>query len=171
MNENAPGLFATVNGLEIHYQIHSRGEPLILLHGGVAASEMFLPVLPGLAAHRQVIAVDLQAHGLTADLDRPLRFELMADIAALMDHLGIQQAEFLGYSLGGGVALRIAIQHPGLVRRLVLVSTPSKRRGWYPEVLAGMAQMGPRAAEGMKGSPLFELYPTSRLARALHEAR
>jgi pimeloyl-ACP methyl ester carboxylesterase len=96
---------------------------------------MFGPILPVLAERRQVIAVHLQAHGRTADIDRPLRFELMAeDIAALVKQLGIERADVLGYSLGGGVALRTAIQHPEVVRRLVLISTAFKQDGWYPEV-------------------------------------
>jgi pimeloyl-ACP methyl ester carboxylesterase len=155
--------YADVNGLSLYYELHGSGEPLVLLHGGVGAVEMFGPVLPALAEHRQVVGVDLQTHGRTADIDRPLRFELMADdVAELIRHLGFQRADVMGYSLGGGVALRTAIQHPDLVRRLVLVSTPCKRDGWYPEVLAGMAQMGPQAAEPMKQTPMYELY--SRIA-------
>jgi pimeloyl-ACP methyl ester carboxylesterase len=155
--------YADIGGLSLYYQVRGTGEPLVLLHGGVAAGEMFGPVLPALAEHRQVIAVDLQGHGRTADVDRPLRFELMAgDVAALVRHLGLDAADVMGYSLGGGVALRTAIQHPELVRRLVLVSTPCKRDGWHPEVRAGMAQMGPQAAEPMKQTPMYELY--ARLA-------
>jgi pimeloyl-ACP methyl ester carboxylesterase len=120
---------------------------------------MFGEVLPLLAEGRQVIAVDLQAHGRTADIDRPLSFELMADdIATLIKHLGFETADLMGYSLGGGVALQTAIRHPEAVRKLVLVSTPFKRDGWYPEVLAGMGQMGPAAAEPMKQTPMYQLY-------------
>jgi pimeloyl-ACP methyl ester carboxylesterase len=120
---------------------------------------MFGGVLPLLAEGRQVIAVDLQAHGRTADIDRPLSYESMADdIGALIEHLGIKKADVMGYSLGGGVALQTAIRHPEVVRKLVVVSTPFKRDGWYPEVLAGMGQMGPEAAEPMKGTPMYGLY-------------
>jgi pimeloyl-ACP methyl ester carboxylesterase len=106
-----------------------------------------------------VIAVDLQAHGRTADIDRPLRFESMADdIAGLIKYLGLNSADVMGYSLGGGVALRTAIQHPEVVRKLVLVSTPFKQSGWYPELLAGQAAMGPAAAEPMKQTPLYSAY-------------
>src|SRR5215211_7052563 len=158
MNENS-GKHAAVNGLDLYYEIHGEGEPLILLHGGVGAIEMLGEVLPLLAEGRRVIAVDLQAHGRTVDIDRPTTFEAMADdVAALIEHLGLGEADVMGYSLGGGVALRTAIQHPKVVRKLVLVSTPFKREGWYPEVLAGM-QMGPEAAESMTQSPLYELYP------------
>lgn len=153
------GDYTEVNGLKMYYEIHGTGESLILLHGGVGAIEMFGSVLPLLAEGRQVIAVDLQAHGRTADIDRPLSYESMADdIAALIKHLGLENADVMGYSLGSGVALRTAIQHPEVVKKLVIVSTPFKRDGWYPEVLAGMGQMGPEAAEPMKQTPMYELY-------------
>jgi len=160
MNPNGMGQYASVNALELYYELHGAGEPLLLLHGGVGASEMFGPVLPVLAERRQVIAVHLQGHGRAADIDRPLRYELMAeDIAALMKHLRIQRADLVGYSLGGGVGLRIAIQHPEVVGRLGVISMPFKRDGWYPEVLIAMEQMGPEGAEGMEHSLLFQLYP------------
>jgi pimeloyl-ACP methyl ester carboxylesterase len=120
---------------------------------------MFSDILPVLSKNRRVIAADLQAHGRTADIDRPLRLEFMADdIAALIKHLGIGRADVMGYSLGGGVAVRTAIQHPGVVKKLVSVSAAFKRDGWYPEILAGMAQMGPAAAEPMKQTPMYQLY-------------
>lgn len=159
-SKDAKGSYVSVNGLNLYYEIHGAGEPLILLHGGVGASEMFGSVLPAFAENRQIIAVHLQAHGRTADIDRPLRFESMADdVTALMKHLDIEQADLMGYSLGGGVALRIAIQHPSVIRKLVLVSAPFKRNGFYPEVLENMAQMGPEAAKYMSQSPLAQLYP------------
>src|SRR5207302_6614350 len=97
-----------------------------------------------------------------SDIDRPLRLETMADdVAALMKHLGIAKADVMGYSLGGGVALRTAIQHPAVVRKLVLVSTAFKRDGWYPEILAGMAQMGPAAAEPIKQTLMYRSYANS----------
>ncbi|HYY44679.1 MAG TPA: alpha/beta hydrolase [Actinomycetota bacterium] len=153
------GSYASVNGLEMYYEIQGTGRPLILLHGGVGAIEMFGEVLGLLAEGRQVVAVDLQAHGRTADTDRPLSFESMADdIAALIGHLGFEKADVMGYSLGGGVALQTTIRHPEVVRKLVVVSTPFKRDGWYPEILAGMGQMGPEAAEPMKQTPMYQLY-------------
>jgi pimeloyl-ACP methyl ester carboxylesterase len=153
--------YAPVNALKLYYEIHGAGEPLILLHGGVVGITMFGPNLPALAEKRKVVAVELQGHGHTADIDRPLSYEAMADdIAGLMKYLGISQADVMGYSLGGGVALQMAIRHPELVRKLVVVSAPFKRDGFYPEILAAMAQMGPSAAEGMKQSPLAKLYPT-----------
>jgi len=151
--------YAPANGLNLYYEIHGDGQPLILLHGGLQAAEMLGAILPSLSSTRQVIAVDLQAHGRTADIDRPLRYETMAgDIAALMKHLGIAQADLMGYSLGGGVALRTAIQYPEAVRKLVLVSTVFRRDAWYPEVLAAMAQIAAQSAEMMKPSPLYKTY-------------
>ncbi|MET7935049.1 alpha/beta hydrolase [Streptomyces sp. NPDC005322] len=157
--------YADVNGVSLYFEEHGSGpgDPLVLLHGGFGAGEMFAPLLPGLAEGRRVILVDLQAHGRTADIDRPLRLESMADdIAALLKHLGLARADVLGYSMGAGVALRTAIQHPDLVRRLVVVSMPARRDGWFPEVTAQMDQMGPAAAEPMKQSPMYEVY--ARLA-------
>jgi pimeloyl-ACP methyl ester carboxylesterase len=159
VNNEPKTAYAAVNGLQMYYEIHGTGYPLILLHGGLGGAGMFAALLPGLAATRQVIAVDLQAHGHTADIDRPLRFEWMADdIAALLEHLRLASADLMGYSLGGGVALRTAIRHRDVVRKLVIVSTPFKREGWYPEVRAGMEQVGPMAAEPMKQSPIYHLY-------------
>jgi pimeloyl-ACP methyl ester carboxylesterase len=155
--------YADVNGLSLYYEEHGSGDvPLILLHGGFGAAELYGPIIPALAAQRRVIAVDLQGHGRTADIDRPLRPEDMADdIAALIAHLGAEEADVMGYSLGGLVGLRTAIQHPDRVRRLVLVSIPFRRDGSYPEVVATMDQMGPEVADALRPSPLGELYARS----------
>jgi pimeloyl-ACP methyl ester carboxylesterase len=117
------------------------------------------PLTDQLAATRRVIVPDLQGHGHTADVDRPLRPELMADdVAALVEHLGLTRVDVMGYSLGGAVALRTAIQHPALVRRLVLVSIPFARAGQHPEVLEAMDAMTPAIAEPMKQAPIYALY-------------
>jgi len=151
--------YAPVNGLDLYYEIHGSGAPLILLHGGFGATGMFAGLLPTLTASRQVIAVDLQGHGRTADSDRPLRIESMADdIAALIAHLGLGTASVMGYSLGGAVALQTAIRHPKVVDRLIVVATPHKRTGWYAESLAGMDQMTGAVAEQMKQTPMYEMY-------------
>lgn len=150
---------APVNGLKMYYEIHGSGEPLMLIHGGVGSTGMFSEIMPTLASGRQVIAMDLQAHGRTADIDRPLSYEAMADdIAMLMKTLNIQKADVMGYSLGGGVALRLAIQHPEMVRKLVLVSAPCKRAGWYPEIQAAMSSLDSAKAEQMKQSPMYQAY-------------
>ncbi|MEU8297072.1 alpha/beta fold hydrolase [Micromonospora sp. NPDC048909] len=151
--------YAEVNGLRLWYESHGDGRPLVLLHGGFGAAETFAPMLPALSERHRVIGVDLQGHGHTADADRPLRYESMADdVAALLRHLDLPAADLLGYSLGGGVALRVAIQHPALVRRLVVVSAPCRRAGWYPEVLAAMAGHDEQAGERMRGTPPYQLY-------------
>jgi pimeloyl-ACP methyl ester carboxylesterase len=120
---------------------------------------MFADIMPSLAKTRQVIAADLQAHGRTADIDRPLSMEALADdIAGLMGELRIERADVLGYSLGGGAALQMAIRIRDRARKLVLISTPFARNGWFPEVLSAMAQMGPASAEMMKPSPTYQTY-------------
>jgi pimeloyl-ACP methyl ester carboxylesterase len=156
------GSYALVNGINLYYETYgARGKatPLIMLHGGLGVIGMFDKLLPELAQGRQVIAVELQAHGHTADIDRPMTFEAMADdIAALIKHLGLEKADLLGYSMGGGVALRTAIRHPKVVRKLVLVSTVCKLDGWYPGVQAGFKAMNADAARTWVGSPMHEAY-------------
>lgn len=152
--------YAPVNGLKLYYEIRGTGEPLILLHGGVVGITMFGPNLEALSQKRRVIAVELQGHGHTADIDRPLSFEAMADdVAGLLKFFDIPKADVMGYSLGGGVALQTAIRHPEMVSKLVIVSAPFKRNGFYPEILAAFDQMGPAAGEPMKQSPLAKMYP------------
>ena len=158
MQANASGV-AKVNGIELGYQIGGDGEPLVLLHGGFGSVDMFGPNLELLAAGRRVIGVDLQSHGRSPAADRPMRFEAMADdMAALIRGLGFERAAIMGFSLGGGVGLRTAIQHPDVVERLVLVSTPFRRQGWHPEMTAGMDAMGPESAEELLQTPLYEGY-------------
>ena len=153
------GHYADANGIKLYYETGGTGRPLILLHGGLGAIEMFGPNLAALATDRQVIAVDLQGHGRTADIDRPLSVELMADdIAALIKHLGLESADVMGYSLGGGVALQTAIRHPEVVRKLVVVSTPFKRSAFYADILAQQGQVSAGAAEAMKQTPMYQLY-------------
>jgi pimeloyl-ACP methyl ester carboxylesterase len=150
---------APVNGIELWHEIHGQGRPLVLLHGGFGSSAQFGPTLPALAAGRQVVAVDLQSHGRSPTADRPMRFETMADdIAELIGVLGLERAAIMGFSLGGGVALRTGIQHPDVVDRLVLVSTPCRRSGWHPEMTAGMDAMGPGTVEFMRQTPVYEGY-------------
>lgn len=151
--------YAAVNGLELYYEIHGHGEPLVLLHGGFGTAGMFGSLLPTLTGLRQVIAVELQGHGHTADIDRPIRLELMADdVVALLDHLGIESADFAGYSMGGGVALQAAIRHPRRARKLVIISAPAKADGWYAHVLANADTMNADAAAAMEGTPIHQAY-------------
>jgi pimeloyl-ACP methyl ester carboxylesterase len=133
--------YAPVNGLDMYYEIHGTGEPLVLVHGGFMTAALLEELATALAATRQVIVVELEGHGHTAMLDRPLRYEQMADdVAALVEHLQLDQVDVAGYSLGGGVALQLTIRHPDLVRKLVVVSAPYANDGWYPEVLAAMGE-------------------------------
>jgi pimeloyl-ACP methyl ester carboxylesterase len=156
---HAGGQYADVNGLHLYFERAGTGRPLVLLHGGLTSGEMFGPILPTLAAKHEVITVDLQGHGRTADIDRPLDIRLMADdIAALIRQLGLDQPDLMGYSLGGGVALMTAIHHPELVRRAVVASAHIRRGAIYPEMLAQQALVGPEAAESLKGTPMDELY-------------
>jgi pimeloyl-ACP methyl ester carboxylesterase len=136
---------AQVNGIELAYQVFGSGSPLVLLHGAFGSVEMFGPNVELLAARHRVIGVDLQSHGRSPAADRPMRFETMADdIAALIKELELDRAAIMGFSLGGAVALRTAIQHPELVERLILVSTVFKHRSWYPEMTAAMTRWAPR---------------------------
>lgn len=153
------GHYADVNGLTLYYEFFGTGRPVVLLHGGLGATPMFGPNLATFAEHHQVIGVDLQAHGRTADIDRPIRTELMADdVAALIKQLKLERPDLVGYSLGGGVAFHTAVRYPDLVRKLVLVSTPIRRSAFYPDILAQQSQVTPAAAEAMKQTPMYQLY-------------
>jgi pimeloyl-ACP methyl ester carboxylesterase len=134
------GHYATVNDLRIYYEIHGRGRPLVLLHGGGSTIlSTFGRILPELAKTHQVIAVELQAHGHTPDIDRPLSFEQDADdVAALLKQLHIEKADLMGFSNGGTTSLQIAIRHPELVNKLVLAATTYKRDGMQPGFWEGM---------------------------------
>jgi pimeloyl-ACP methyl ester carboxylesterase len=158
------GQYASVNGLQLYYELHGLASanttPLVLLHGGVGGIAMFGPNLAVLAQARRVIAVELQGHGRTVDIDRPMRYELMAeDIAALLSQLKLHTADVMGYSLGAGVALQLVFRHPELARRLVVASRPIKRSGFYTEVIAAFDKMGPETGAVMRHSPLATMYP------------
>jgi len=153
---NPAGKYASVNGINLYYEIHGTGKPLIMLHGGFGTFDIFAAISPALALDHQVIGVDLYGHGRTALTDRPIRFEYMADdIAGLIQHLGLEKADMLGFSLGGAVALQTTIRHPERVNKLVLISTPFKRAGWHPEMQVGMASLTP---EFVLGTPLNDTY-------------
>lgn len=153
---NSAGRYASVNGINLYYEIHGTGKPLIMLHGGFGTFAMFSALSPALAEKYQVIGVDLYGHGRTAMIDRPISFEDMADdIAGLIQQLGLEKVDLLGYSLGGAVALQTAFRHPERVGKLVVISTPFKRTGWYPEIQTGMASITP---EGFIGTPVQDAY-------------
>jgi len=150
---------AEAGGISYYYEIRGQGEPLLLLHGGLGSIDMFKPLLPALTEKRQVIAVDLQGHGRTPLGDRPIDLAAMgADMATILQQLGVQKADVLGYSLGGGVAFQLAVQHPEMVRRLALVSAGYAQDGFYPEMLPQQAAVGAGMAEMMKGTPMYTSY-------------
>lgn len=146
--------YADVNGIRLYHEIYGQGEPLVLIHGGLTTiGEMQRWVQP-LAKRWQVIAVEMQGHGRTADTERPMSFTAMGDdIAALLDHLRIPNACLVGHSFGGASAIRAAIQHPEKVRQLVVISSPYARSGWFPEAQRGMSQVGSAMAENMMNMP------------------
>jgi pimeloyl-ACP methyl ester carboxylesterase len=157
MTETAPQTgYAPVNGLQMYYEIHGAGEPLLLLHGAYGTIDLWGPILTTLAERRQVIAVEQQAHGHTADIDRPLSYEQMTeDTAALMRYLDIEHADIFGYSMGGNISLQLAMRHPDLVRKLVAVSANYRSDGYYPELLELIQTITP---EAFAGSPLEVAY-------------
>jgi pimeloyl-ACP methyl ester carboxylesterase len=157
MSTSGTNGYATVNGLEMYYEVHGSGRPLVLLHGNLSTIEVdFGRVLPALAETRRVIAVEQQAHGHTADIDRPLSIRQWADdTAALLRQLGVEQADFFGFSSGAAVALDLAIRHPERVGKLVLASVTSTLDGLHPGLLDGIQSLQP---EDLAGSPFQEAY-------------
>jgi len=153
----APGRYAPINGLSMYYEIHGTGRPLVLLHGALTTIEgSFGRMLPPLAGTRQIIAVEQQAHGHTADIDRPLTYGGMAaDTVELLRQIGIEEADFFGYSMGAAIALDIAVRHPELVHKLVLASPGYTREGAYPEMYEGEENLKP---EDLAGTPFAEDY-------------
>jgi pimeloyl-ACP methyl ester carboxylesterase len=154
-----PGRYATVNGLEMYYEVHGpdSGRPLVLLHGAFSGIDVdFAGLLPELARNRRVIAVEQQAHGHTADIDRPLRVEHMADdTIALLDQLGVAEADVLGYSMGAGVALDMGLQRPELVHKLVLVSPSYDNNSTHAGLMEGLQDF---RAEMLHGTPFHDYY-------------
>jgi pimeloyl-ACP methyl ester carboxylesterase len=153
------GYVSAGDGVNYYYEIHGQGEPLLLLHGGLTSIDMLGPILPALAKQRQVIAVDLQGHGRTTLGVRPIDLVSIGnDLAMLLRKLQYVSVDVIGYSFGGGAALRLAVQHPDIVRRVVLVSTPFAQDGWYPEMLPQQAAMNAAMADAMKTTPMYQSY-------------
>ncbi len=151
--------YASIGKLKLYYEIHGSGEPLVFLHGGLMTIAMAEPIITALALTRQVVAVELEGHGHTALLDRPLSYEQMADdVAALIEQLDLAPADLFGFSVGGGVAWQIAIRHPELVRKLVVASAPIRVDGWAPVILGAMASLNADAAAAMTQTPLYAAY-------------
>jgi pimeloyl-ACP methyl ester carboxylesterase len=158
---DAPGAgqYAEINGLHLYYEVHGSGRPMVLLHGGLASGEMFDPIITTLSEHHRVIVPDLQGHGRTADINRPIDMRLMADdVAALIDHLGLETPDLVGYSLGGGVAFWTAVKYPDRVGRLVMASANIRRDAIPSEMLAQQEQVNADAAAFMRDTPMYQLY-------------
>ena len=150
---------AAVDGVNYYYAVYGTGEPLLLLHGGLGQIEMFGPNLTKLAQSRQVIGVDLQGHGRTPLGNREISLiDMGNDMAGVLKKIGYEKVDVLVYSTGGGVAFQFAVQHPEMVRRLVLVSTPFAQDGFYPEMLPQQAALGAAMAEQMKETPMYKSY-------------
>ena len=150
--------YAEVNGIKLYHEVYGSGEPLVLIHGGLTTIGEMQKWIQSLAKTRQVIAVEMQGHGHTADTDRPMKIETMGDdIAALLDHLKIPKADLVGHSFGGASAIRAAIQHPDKVRRLVVISSPHTRSAWYPETQKGMSQVSAAMAQSVMQTPTGKL--------------
>jgi pimeloyl-ACP methyl ester carboxylesterase len=160
MNQSVQSGYALANGVDIYWESRGGGgTPLVVVHGGFGVTSMFGDLLDQLATQRRVVAVELQGHGHTRDIDRPFSYEAFGDdLGALIDVLDLGAVDLLGYSLGGGASLRAAIQHPQSVRRLVIVSAPCRRTGWYPDVLAGMDLMSDAGFEHMRATPMYDAY-------------
>jgi pimeloyl-ACP methyl ester carboxylesterase len=158
--QNAPKSgYAEINGLKYYYEISGKGEPLLVLHGGLGSINMFGMAVPALAEHRQIIAVDLHGHGHTQLGKRDISYiDQGADMAALVKSLGFTQVDVMGYSFGGGVAFQFAVQNPAMVRRLVLVAAPMAQDGFFPEMLPQQAQVGAAMAPMMKDTPMYQSY-------------
>jgi pimeloyl-ACP methyl ester carboxylesterase len=154
------GRYAFVNGLKMYYEVRGpqRGRPIVFLHGAFSNIESdFGKILPTIAKTRQVIAIEQQGHGRTADIDRPLTYEQMADdVAELLRQLRITNADFVGYSMGGGIAMYVAVRHPELVHKLVFAGGASyDPDGFYPALLEGEKKMTPDA---FVGTPWLKTY-------------
>jgi pimeloyl-ACP methyl ester carboxylesterase len=149
--------YAPVNGLTMYYEVHGSGEPVVLLHGGfMTITNNWAGWIDELSRTRKVIAVEMQGHGRTADIPRELNSENHADdVAALLEYLELSRADLIGYSMGGRVAMQVAVRHPGQVRRVVVISSAFRRDGMTQEGLDALSQL---TAEVFRGSPLEAEY-------------
>jgi pimeloyl-ACP methyl ester carboxylesterase len=151
--------YVAANGVDYWFEIHGKGEPLLLLHGGLFSTGLFGPTLTKLAENRRVIGVDLHGHGHTALGNRKISLiDIGRDLAVVVQKLGLRQVDVMGYSFGGGAAMQLAFQHPALVRRLVIVSAPYAQNGFFPEMLPQQASVSAAMADAMKDSPMYKSY-------------
>lgn len=149
--------YIPVNGLKVYYETYGEGEPLVLLHGAYMTIELnWGQLIPELAKTRKVVALELQGHGRTADTQRALSYEALAsDVAGVLEHLGIDKADVVGYSFGATVALQMAIQNPEMINKLVIISSTFKHEGWLPEARAAFLSFQP---EYFDDTPLKTVY-------------
>jgi pimeloyl-ACP methyl ester carboxylesterase len=149
--------YAPVNGLRMYYEVHGSGDPVVLLHGAfMTITNNWTGWIDELSKKRKVIAIEMQGHGRTADIDREFSDEHLADdVAALLDYLKIPRADFIGYSMGGGVAMQCAIRHPNKVRKVVVISSAFRRDGMVKE---GREAIPKLTADVFKGSPIETEY-------------
>jgi pimeloyl-ACP methyl ester carboxylesterase len=153
------GYAEAAEGLRVHYEIYGQGEPIVVMAGGFGDSSSMTQVIGPLSRERQVIAIDLEGHGHTALRETPMSHERNGDdVAAVLRHLDIAQADVAGYSHGGDAAIRMAIQHPEMVRNLIVISTAAERDGWYPEVLRGMEAVSSSQAALFQQTPIYRRY-------------
>ncbi|HEY7639520.1 MAG TPA: alpha/beta hydrolase [Steroidobacteraceae bacterium] len=153
------GYADSTEGLRVYYEIYGKGEPIAVLAGGLMDISSMAQTIGPLSRQRQVVGIDLEGHGRTALRATPMSHERNGDdVAAVLRHLKIQQADVAGYSHGGDASIRMAIQHPEMVRNLIVISTAAARNGWYPEVLKGMEAVGSAQARQMQQTPIYQRY-------------
>jgi pimeloyl-ACP methyl ester carboxylesterase len=155
----ATGYAESAEGLRVYYEVYGAGEPIVVMAGGLMDISSMAQTIGPLSQSRQVIGIDLEGHGRTALRRTPMSHERNGDdVAAVLRHLGIAKADVAGYSHGGDAAIRMAIQHPGMVRRLIVISTAAARNGWFPETLKGMEAVSSALADQMKQTPIYTRY-------------
>ena len=159
LTPSSKGHADAAEGLRVYYEIYGSGEPIVVLAGGLGNTTSMTQVIGPLSRKRQVIGIDLEGHGRTALRKTPMSHERNGDdVAAVLRHLKIAKADIAGYSHGGDAAIRMAIQHPDMVRNLIVISTAAERDGWYPEVLKGMESVSSAQARQMEQSPMYQQY-------------
>jgi pimeloyl-ACP methyl ester carboxylesterase len=153
------GYAVAAEGLKVYYEIHGKGEPIVVLAGGFGDVSSMKQTIGPLSRERQVIGIDLEGHGRTALRATPMSHERNGDdVAAVLRHLNIKQADVAGYSHGGDAAIRMSIQHPEMVRNLIVISTAAERDGWYPEALKGMEAVSSSQLKQFQQTPLYKRY-------------
>jgi pimeloyl-ACP methyl ester carboxylesterase len=159
LKPTATGYAESTQGLRVYYEVYGEGEPIVVMAGGLMDISTMAQTIGPLSRNRQVIGIDLEGHGRTALRKTPMSHDRNGDdVAAVLKHLNIAKADVAGYSHGGDAAIRMAIQHPDMVRNLIVISTAAERDGWYPEGLEGMEAVSSAQAEQMKQTPIYKRY-------------